>query len=733
MRHLLLIFLCISGIITSVTAQKQQLTLDDFFVKGTFGQRRVSGLRSMNDGLHYTIVADNGKKIVKYSYKTGKEVETLLDLNKLEDCDAKSIQGYDFDPTEQRIIFFTNREDVYRHSFKADYYVYELKNKIVKPLSDGGKQQLATFSPNGIRIAFVRDNNLFIHDVRFGSEIQITYDGKFNEIINGAPDWVYEEEFGFNRAFDWAPDGSALAYIRFDESEVPVFHMNMFRGMAPSYDANTLYPSNYSYKYPKAGEKNSKVSVHVYDIADRTTLPMEHTQLEEFYIPRIKWTNDAKKLAITTLNRHQNNMEVFLANVKTGKSTVLYRDNNKYYIDESNLDNLIFLEDGKHFITTSEKNGFMHLYLYTMGGKEVKAITKGNFDIKEFHGYDAATDQYFYSSFEESPMELTTYAINGKGVKRKLTPIKGWNQTSFSKNFNYYINTVSNTTTPSTTTLYDRKGKVVRVLEDNKALNERLQQFDLATKEFIQLPAADGKTMLNASLIKPKNFDATKKYPLLVTQYSGPNSQSVKNTWGVSWLDYLAQEGYVVVTIDPRGTGARGEEFRKCTYMQLGKIESDDVIAATRALANESYIDNKNVAIWGWSFGGFMSSLCLMKGADVFSTAISVAPVTNWRYYDTIYTERFMRTPEENPEGYDANSPINWVNKLEGNLLLCHGTADDNVHVQNCYELAEALVQANKQFDMAVYTNRNHSIFGGKTTLHLYTRFVNYLNSNLKK
>lgn len=732
MRHRLLLFLLFSTLTTSIFAQKQKLTLEDLLEKGTFAAKGVYGLRSMNDGLHYTVLADGNSKIVKYSYKTGKAVATLLDLNVIEDAPVKSIAGYDFDFNESRILFYTNRKNIYRRSFTADYYTYELKNKVLKPLSDEGSQQLATFSPNGVKIAFVRNNNLFIHDVRFGSEIQITFDGKFNEIINGAPDWVYEEEFGFNKAFDWAPDGSALAYIKFDESQVPVFHMNMFQGMNPSYDTNALYPSNYSYKYPKAGEKNAKVSVHVYDIADRTTLPMECATGEDFYIPRIQWSRDPKKLAITTLNRYQNEMNIYLANVKTGKSTVLYREKNKYYIAESNLDNLFFLEDGKQFVITSEKSGFMHLYLYSMGGAQVKPITKGKFDIVDFYGYDAATGQYFYSAHEESPMELAVYSINGKGVKRKLTPVKGWNEVTFSKNFKYYINTVSNVNTPLHTALYDQRARLVRVLEDNASLKERVAQFEVTPKEFIQLPAADGKTMLNAWIMKPVNFDPTKEYPLVVTQYSGPNSQSVKNAWSLNWLNYLTQEGYVVATIDPRGTGARGEEFRKCTYMQLGKLESDDVIAATRALVQQPYISDRNVAIWGWSYGGFMSSLCLMKGADVFSTAISIAPVTNWRYYDSIYTERFMRTPEENPQGYDANSPIAWVSKLQGNLLLCHGTADDNVHVQNCYELAEHLVQANKQFDMAIYTNRNHSIYGGKTTLHLYTRFVNYLNQHLK-
>ena len=716
-----------------VFAQDKQLSLNDFFVTGTFRTQGVQGLRSMNDGEHYTVVEGGGKRIVKYSYKTGLPVGELIDLSKIENCPIQYIEDYTFNANESRLLICTNIHPIYRRSFTADYYIYDFKNKEIKPLSEGGSQQLATFSPDGLRIAFVRNNNLFIHDLRFGSERQITSDGKFNHIINGAPDWVYEEEFTFNRAFEWAPDGSALAYIKFDESEVREFQMNMFEGQSPALEANKLYPSNYTYKYPKAGEKNSKVSVHVYDVNDRTTLKMDTGEEEDIYLPRIHWTKDPKKLAIIRLNRHQNKMEVLLANVKVGTTTPLYREENKYYIAESNLDNLVFLDNGTQFVITSEKSGYMHLYLYDMNGKEKQALTKGNFDIIDFYGYDPVRKLFYYSSYEESPVEKYVYSINIKGQKKKLTPTKGWNEASFSKTFNYYINVASNTELPPVTTLYNAKGKAVRVLAENKKVSEKLQDYTLSKREFIQIPAADGKTMLNAWMMKPVNMEAGKNYPLLITQYSGPNSQQVMNKWSLNWLDYLAQEGFFVVCVDPRGTAARGEEFRKCTYRQLGKIESDDVIAAAKWLSKQPNVDAANIGIWGWSFGGFMSSLCIMKGSDIFSTAISIAPVTNWRYYDSIYTERYMRTPEENESGYDNNSPMNYVDQLKGNLLLCHGTADDNVHVQNTYELAERLVQANKQFDMAIYTNRNHSIFGGKTSLQLYTKFVKYLKDHMQK
>lgn len=723
----LLILFC-----SQLSAQTKKLSLNDFFVDGTFRTQGVYGLRSMNDGEHYTVVEGNGTRIIKYSYKTGLPVETLLDLTTIEDSPIKYLNDYDFDANENRILLSTNKKPIYRRSFTADYYLYDFKNKEIKPLSAEGNQRLATFSPDGLRIAFVRDNNLFIHDLRFGSERQITNDGQYNHIINGAPDWVYEEEFGFNRAFEWAPDGSALAYIKFDESDVQEFQMNMFEGRSPDLKQNALYPSNYIYKYPKAGEKNSKVSVYVYDVADRTTIKMNTGEEEDIYLPRIRWTQDPKKLAIIRLNRHQNKMEVLLANAKVGSITPLYREENKYYIDESNLDNLVFLDNGTQFVITSEKNGFMHLYLYDISGLEKQAITKGNFDIIDFYGYDPVRKLFYYSSYEESPLEKYIYSINDKGIKKKLTPVKGWNEVDFSKNFNYYINVVSNSEMPPVTALYNSKGKQVRVLADNKNVQETLKDYNIAQREFIQIPAADGKTMLNSWIMKPVNMEAGKKYPLLITQYSGPNSQQVKNNWSLSWLNYLAQEGYIVACIDPRGTAARGEEFRKCTYMQLGKIESDDMIAAAKWLSTQPNVDAKNIGIWGWSFGGFMSSLCIMKGSDIFSTAIAVAPVTNWRYYDSIYTERYMRTPEENEKGYDTNSPMYYADKLKGNLLICHGTADDNVHVQNTYELSERLVQANKQFDMAIYTNRNHFINGGTTTLQLYSRFVNYLNRNMK-
>ena len=730
---LLLIVLLINSIGFSQNSNEEynEISLQDLWGKYTFSPQSVYGLKSMNDGLNYTIL-EKRKEISKYSYKTGKKVASIFSIDELNnDSIIKYITNYEFNQDETKILFYINRTRIYRRSFTANYYVWDLKTKKLVPVSTNGKQRIATFSPDGINIAFVRDNNLFIKNIVDETEKKITDDGEFNKIINGAPDWVYEEEFEYNRAFAWSPNGDYLAYCKFDESKVRIFNMTLFQGSHPTLKKNALYPENYAFKYPKAGEDNSIVSVHVYNLKSAKTNKMDIGKETNQYIPRIRWTHNNNVLGIIRLNRLQNKVEILLDNADNGSSKVIYTEENKYYIDEANFDNISFLTDNKHFILTSEKSGYSHIYLYNIDGSLVKQVTKGNWDVTGYLGYDSKKKLVYYISAETSPLRRNVYSINIDGTgKKRLSTKEGTNEAVFSEGFKYYINYFSNVSTPPYITLNNSKGKLIRVLEDNKKLIDTLKSYKYITKEFFTFKTTEN-VELNGWMLKPYNFDNNKKYPVLMTQYSGPNSQEARDKWSFGWNQYLAQKGYIVVCVDGRGTGARGEEFRKMTYMQLGKYETIDQIEAAKYLGSLPYVDNSRIGIWGWSYGGFMTLLCMTKGADYFKAGIAVAPVTNWRYYDNIYTERFMRTPQENPKGYDDNSPINFVDKLKGKLLICHGTADDNVHVQNSIEIIEKLVQANKQFEMQYYPNRNHSIYGGKTRLHLFTRMTNFILNNL--
>lgn len=709
----------------------KSVTLEDILKKRTFAPAYVQGIRSMNDGLHYTTLSDYNRKLVKSSYKTGQEVAVILDLNEFEDSGIKMIVDYEFSAGEDKILIQADYEPLYRRSFKADYYIFDIQARKFTPLSANGKQQLATFSPDGTLVAFVRDNNLFIADIAGGTEKQITTDGKFNEIINGAPDWVYEEEFSFNKAFDWSPDSKKLAYIKFDERKVKMFNMTMFQGQKPSIDENALYPANSQFKYPKAGEDNSLVSVLVYNLESGNTLRVNVGAETDIYLPRIRFTTDPSALAVMRLNRLQNKLEVLNINAQYGTATVMYKEENARYIIEDNFDNLQFLPDGKHFVITSELDGWSHLYLYSIDGTLVRQLTKGNFDVTGFYGYDPANKLFFYQAAAVSPLQREIYSVSFDGKKtRKLSALAGTNNADFSKTFRYFINRYSSSATPPVYSLCEASGKEIRVLEDNAALKAVINEYKSSLKEFFTFTTSEDVT-LNGWVIYPPDFDRSKKYPVLMDQYSGPNSQQVLDNWSFGFDEYMAGQGYIVMCVDPRGTGARGEEFRKMTYLQLGKYETIDQIEAAKYAASLPYVDAGRIAIWGWSYGGFISSSCMVKGEGAFKAGIAVAPVTNWRYYDNIYTERFMRKPQDNPDGYDRNSPLFFAGNLQGKLLLIHGTADDNVHVQNTLEFAERLVQENKQFDMMLYTNRNHSIFGGNTRMHLYTLIENYLKENL--
>jgi dipeptidyl-peptidase-4 len=722
--------LSIVSFATQAQGNNKPFTLEDLMKKRIFSSASVDGLKSMNDGVHYTTLSEDYVKLEKFSYKSGEKVATILDLEEFPDSKIKMIVDYEFSADEKRLLIQSDYEPLYRRSFKADYYIFDLNNKTFAPLSIKGKQQLATFSPDGNLVAFVRENNLFIADPANGTEKQITTDGKFNEIINGAPDWVYEEEFEFNKAFSWSPDSKKLAYMKFDERGVKMFNMTMFQGQKPSLDENALYPANSQFKYPKAGEDNSVVSVHIYNMESGNTLRINAGPEKDQYIPRIMFTKDPAFLAVLRLNRLQNKLEILKTNTGTGQSEVIYTEENKCYIDEGNFDNISFLPDGKNFVITSEQDGWSHLYLYDLNGNRVKQLTSGNFDVTGYYGFDPVKKLFYYQAAGISPLQREVYVVDMNGKVKMITVNAGTNAADFSSTYKYYISTYSSASTPPVYVLYNAAGKQIRVLEDNAGLRAKVQEYKPSLKEFFTFTTSDNVT-LNGWVIYPPDFDQSKKYPVFMDQYSGPNSQEVLDRWGFGFDEYIAQKGYIVMCVDPRGTGGRGEAFRKVTYLQLGKYETIDQIEAAKYAASLPYVDASRIGIWGWSYGGFISASCMLKGDGAFKTGIAVAPVTNWRYYDNIYTERFMRKPQDNPDGYDQNSPLFFADKLKGKLLLVHGMADDNVHVQNTLELSERLVQAGKQFDQMLYVNRNHGIYGGNTRLHLFSLIENYLSENL--
>ena len=703
----------------------KKITLEDIYTNNVFKTNAVSGFRSMNDGKSYVSIETNPitkeRSVARKNYSDGKVSEELFSESDLIYNNLKLPIGTDFSPDEKKVLIAYQSEPIYRNSTKAFYYVLDLQTKKISPVSNKKEKQLyATFSPDGSKIAFVRDNNLFYTDLTSGQEVQVTTDGKYNEIINGNTDWVYQEEFSFTRAFFWSPDSKQIAFYRFDETEVKEFVMTMFTG---------LYPTEYRIKYPKAGEKNSTVSIHIYNLASKNISKVDVGLEKDQYIPRIKWTQDPDILSILRMNRHQNKLEYLLWNEKMQSSSVVLTETDKYYIDIN--DDLKFLKDKKHFLLTSERDGYNHIYLYSIDGELIQQITKGNWEVTELYGINEQTGILYFQSTESSPLQRDIYSINLSGNKKKKINIsKGTNSASFSADFSYYTLEYSSVNTPPYITLNDSNGSI-RVLEDNQTSKDISKEYGIIPREFFNFTTSEG-TDLNGYMIKPANFNENTKYPVLMFVYGGPGSQNVANSWKHDyWLDYLAQNGYIIVCVDNRGTGFRGAEFKKMTYQELGKYETIDQIEAAKWLGEQSYVDKSRIGIWGWSYGGYMASLAITEGADVFKTAIAVAPVTNWRFYDSVYTERYMRTPQENPSGYDNNSPISFVEKLKGNFLLIHGTADDNVHFQNSIMLSEALIQANKTFDQAYYPNKNHSINGGNTSLHLRTKMSEFIFNKL--
>lgn len=715
-----LFFLCFSTLFA-----QQNITLEAIW-GGAFRTQGMDALQSLKQTNQYTVLDFNRSsksfQINLFDFETLQKVKTLFDTQKTPEI--SSVDSYSFNTAENKILIGVNTEQIFRHSSVADYYVYDIATQSVQKVANY-KIQEPTFSPEGSKIAYAYQNNLFVVDLNSQQHTQITFDGQKNKIINGITDWVYEEEFAFVRAFDWNTTGTHLAYIRFDESEVPEFSMDVY--------GTDLYPKQEVFKYPKAGEKNAKVSLQVYDLASQETTKMIQDYFDgDFYIARIKWTNEPHVLSAQVLNRHQSQLDLVFLNTKDNSSTVVLSEKDKAYVDVT--DHLTFLKDHS-FIWTSEQDGFNHIYHYDKKGKRINQITKGNWEVTQYYGLDEKNKTIFYQSVENGSTLRDIYSIqiNGKNKKR-LSQNTGTNKATFSPNYQFFINQFSSTSIANTFTLHESKlGKQLRLIVDNSALTDKLKDFNLPTKEFFELKTATGH-ILNAYMIKPQNFDANKKYPLLMFQYSGPGSQQVANQWlnpNDYWHMMLAQEGYLVACVDGRGTGYKGADFKKVTQNELGKYEVEDQIEAARILGAYDYIDASRIGIWGWSYGGFMSSNCLLKGNDVFSMAIAVAPVTHWRFYDTIYTERYMTTPQENPSGYDDNSPINHVDKLKGKYLIIHGTADDNVHVQNAMRMIRALQLANKPFDQAIYPDTNHGIYGGKIRLQLYTKMTDYIKENL--
>lgn len=730
----LLVICC--ALIVCLWAQAQYVSMKEI-ASGKYREKGVYGLNSMKDGEHYTRLSDDHKQILRYAFKTGKQVDVLFDVEKVRGEKLEYIDGYTFSPDEQLILLRTQTKSVYRHSYTAEHYIYNVKNNKMEPLSTAGPQQVPLFSPDGTQIAFVRKNNIYLVKLLFdNAESQVTKDGEFNKVINGIPDWVYEEEFAYNRAFTFSADSKMIAYVRFDESAVQTYNFPLYRGQYPAHEGFADYPGSYSYKYPKAGYTNSKVSVHTFDIKSQVTRKVDVPLGEEDYIPRLRFTSDPDKLAIVTLNRHQNKMDVYMANPRSLVCKLTIRDEDSRYINEGAYGEMGIYND--HIVLMSERDGYNHLYLYNLSGQLLRQITKGKEVVRDFLGYNEATGDCYYTTTDGNPLQSIVYKIDAKGRKTKLSQREGTNRAVFSAGFKFFINTFSDVNTPAIVTIHDNKGKEVAKLLDNEDLKNRLVALKLPKKEFFKFQTSEG-IELNGVMMKPVDFDPSKKYPVIFHQYSGPGSQKVLNQWRIGatsdggiFESYFCNQGFIMVCVDGRGTGGRGADFEKCTYLQLGVREAKDQVEAAKYMASLPYVDGNRIGIWGWSFGGYMTLMSMSEGSGIFKAGVAVAAPTDWRFYDSVYTERFMRTPKENKEGYDMTSAISRAGKMAGELLLIHGTADDNVHYQNMAEYTEALVQAGIPYRSLVYTNRDHFIRGGNTTAHLYEQVARHFLTYLK-
>ena len=731
-----LFVMCIMMLLaTSNVSADNKITLKDVTGK-TFTPKYITGVDPIKGTDRYASISNDGRQIIEYAFKTGNQTRVLFDIANTHGESIKQLDGYTLSPDGKRMLIQTNTHKIYRRSFTADYYIYTIQSRKLEKLSTGGPQQIPTWSPDGNQIAFVRDNNIFLVKLLYdNAESQITKDGKFNEIINGVPDWVYEEEFSTNRSLCFTADSRMLCWIKYDERKVKEYSLQLFMGSHPTMKANEVYPGTYTYKYPKAGEDNSIVSVWSYEIQTHKTNRLQVPLEGDGYIPRIKSTNDANRIIVFTMNRHQDVLNLYAVNPRTTLSQLLIKEQGDKYVKEEAMEGIAIGQNS--ILLPSDRDGYMHLYLYNMNGSLIRKIGDGNYDITSIYGYDETTGDVYYQAASINPHDRQVFVSHKTGKTERLTDTNGWNKAIFSGDYKYFLNTWSNYNTPYVFTIRDSKGKVLSTPVDNKELKEKIKTYGFNGRETFSFTTSEG-VKLDGWMVKPKDFDTNKKYPVILFQYSGPGSQQVIDAWNAGSMGnggafdyYLAQQGFIVVCVDGRGTGGRGAAFEKCTYLRIGELESHDQIETALWLGKQSYIDKERIGIWGWSFGGFNTLMSMSEGRPVFKAGVAVAPPTNWRYYDTIYTERYMRTPKENGSGY-ATNPIQRANALHGALLICHGMADDNVQPQNTMEYTEALIQADKDFKENIYTNRNHGIYGGNTRIHLLRQISNWFIEHLK-
>lgn len=733
MKRLLFIFTALFMLTAHVSAGGK-ITIPDI-TSGKFAAKTVNGINPIEGTDTYARISDDGKRVDCYSFKTGKLLRNLFDVSNTMGKKIDSFDGYILSPDGTRMLIQTKTKSIYRRSFTAVYYLYNIASRKLEPLSDGGPQQVPVWSKDGLQVAFVREGNIYLVKLLYdNAEVQVTKDGKFNEVINGLPDWVNEEEFGFNRALTFNADGTMICWLRYDEKDVKTYSLQMYKGMKPEKQENAVYPGFYSYKYPKAGEDNSKVTAWSYDIKSHRISKLQVPLDADGYMPRIKATDDASKVVVYTMNRHQDELCLYSVNPRSTVAQLIVKEHVEKYVKEEAMEAVTFI--GNNVLLPSDRSGFMKLYIYSMNGQLHRTIG-GDYDITAVYGYDAKTGDVYYQAAALGPSDRQVYVAHKNGKTVRLSDKKGWNTALFSGDYQYFVNTWSDYNTPYVVTIRDYNGRVISTLQDNADLKAKVAESGFAKRESFSFTTSEG-VQLNGWILKPLNFDASKRYPVIMHQYSGPGSQQVTDSWsagsmgqGGAFDSYLAQQGFIVVSVDGRGTGGRGADFEKCTYLKIGDLESKDQVEAALYLGSLPFVDKDRIGIWGWSYGGFNTLMSMSEGRGVFRAGVAIAPPTSWRFYDSIYTERYMRTPKENPDGYDVN-PIVRAHKLHGALLLCHGTADDNVHPQNSYEYAEALVQADKDFRELYYTNRNHSIYGGNTRNHLLRQVANFFVTELK-